>query len=196
MNAPTTRRPTASRSASVAERPGPCAATVPETSWPSTHGVGKRTSAFTTCRSVWQTPHAATLISTSPVRGSGVRISSRAIGSRWRSARPLASLAPPHRAGLRPAEIPSPVACTRGVGAPPVILIHSGRVATIDDGTWVSNRRLALLVLTTRSVPPRRSSPAAGVAPVSHDGAPADTRRSPPPPRWRSSTRGCGPARR
>src|SRR5262245_61138102 len=81
MNAPTTRWPIFSRAASPAERPEPCATTVPETSWPSTHGVGKRTSSLMTCRSVWQTPHASTRISTSPDLRSGVWISSTAIGA-------------------------------------------------------------------------------------------------------------------
>ena len=43
---------------------------------PAPPGVGKATSAFMTCRSVWQTPHAVTLTSTSPASGSGIGISS------------------------------------------------------------------------------------------------------------------------
>ena len=56
MNAEATRVPTAGPAT-----PGPSAATVPEISCPMTAGVGNATSAFITCRSVWQTPQACTL---------------------------------------------------------------------------------------------------------------------------------------
>ena len=52
--------------------PGPSATTVPDISCPMTAGVGKATSAFITCRSVWQTPHECTFTSTSLARGSGM----------------------------------------------------------------------------------------------------------------------------
>src|SRR3989304_4671817 len=51
--------------------PGPISATTPEISWPRTAGSGNFTSPLTTCRSVWQTPHAVTLTRTSPARGAG-----------------------------------------------------------------------------------------------------------------------------
>ena len=65
-NAHTTREPTGGPAT-----PGPSAATVPVISWPITAGVGNATSAFITCRSVWHTPHACTLTSTSLASGSG-----------------------------------------------------------------------------------------------------------------------------
>src|SRR3972149_950836 len=51
--------------------PGPISSTTPEISWPRTAGSGNFTSPLTTCRSVWQTPHAVTLTRTSPARGAG-----------------------------------------------------------------------------------------------------------------------------
>ena len=75
MNVPTTRVPTGGPAT-----PSPSAATVPEISCPSTAGTGNATSPFSTCRSVWQTPHAATRTSISPRRGCGTGIRSIASG--------------------------------------------------------------------------------------------------------------------
>src|SRR5262245_38381686 len=55
---------------------GATSATTPEISCPRTQGSGNDTSPFITCRSVWQTPQAATLISTSLALGDGRGISS------------------------------------------------------------------------------------------------------------------------
>ena len=71
MNAETTLVPTAGPAT-----PLPSSTIVPEISWPSTAGVGNATSALMTCRSVWHTPHACTLTSTSPSSGAGTGISS------------------------------------------------------------------------------------------------------------------------
>lgn len=38
---------------------GPCSTTSPVISWPTTHGLENGISPFMTCRSEWQTPHAA-----------------------------------------------------------------------------------------------------------------------------------------
>ena len=75
MNEQTTRSPTA-----TFVTPGPVASTMPETSWPSTPGVGNATSPFRTWRSVWQTPHAATFTRTSCSCGSGMTSSSTVMG--------------------------------------------------------------------------------------------------------------------
>src|SRR5215468_4206552 len=66
--------------------PSPTATTAPATSWPKTRGnfvigLSKSHSPIARCRSEWQTPHAATLINTSPEPGAGVGISSTRNGS-------------------------------------------------------------------------------------------------------------------
>src|SRR5712691_8417458 len=59
---------------------GATASTTPEISCPSTQGRGNCTSPLTTCKSVWQTPQAATRTNTSPAFGEGVGMSSMVIG--------------------------------------------------------------------------------------------------------------------
>ena len=71
MKVPTTRWPTEKTLG-----PAPMASTVPEISWPNTHGAGKVTLPCTTCRSEWHTPQAAVRMSTSPACGVGSRSSS------------------------------------------------------------------------------------------------------------------------
>src|SRR5262245_2706234 len=66
--------------------PSPTATTAPVTSCPKTSGsfvigLSKSHSPIAKCRSEWQTPHAATLINTSPGPGVGVGISSIRKGS-------------------------------------------------------------------------------------------------------------------
>src|SRR5215831_12533937 len=59
---------------------GATTSTTPEISCPSTQGRGNCTSPLTTCKSVWQTPQAATRTNTSPALGEGVGMSSMVIG--------------------------------------------------------------------------------------------------------------------
>src|SRR5262249_37331972 len=59
---------------------GATISTTPEISCPSTQGRGNCTSPLTTCKSVWQTPQAATRTNASPALGEGVGMSSMVIG--------------------------------------------------------------------------------------------------------------------